>query len=325
MNEGTLVSVVVYTYHSSKTIIETLQSIYKQTYEKIELIVSDDASSDNTVKLVKEWLDTHKERFVRSELKVNFANMGITKHFVKGISYANGKWVKTLAGDDMLMESCIQDDLQYVERHKDTEYLMTSMLYYYNKETSKEMGAGLRAYCRFVCSQTAQKQFRLLLHQDTYTAPSAFFSANLVEKYGEPFNPSKNNEDFPWLLHLTKSGCKLKYLDKPTVKYRQNVSSISRQEGEFFNPSHLKDNKKLEKKLIYPYIKKGDIFYHWNTKVRWFRYRVIVHMGNKRNALTKLVNYILLLLQPYSYKKIAWEIIGRLCLKRNGYIYRGNN
>lgn len=316
MDRGVLVSVVIYTYHSNRTIIDTLESIYNQTYKNIELIVSDDASSDNTTKLVNEWLDTHRERFVRSELKVNSANMGITRHFMKGISYASGKWVKTLAGDDMLVESCIQDDILYVEKHTDTEYLMTSMLYYYNKETIREMGAGLRAYCKYVCSQTAEKQFRLLLHQDTYTAPSAFFSANIVEKYGEPFNPSRNNEDLPWLLHLTNSGCRLRYLDRPTVKYRQDVSSISRQEGEFLNPLHLRDKKKLEKKLIYPYIKKGDILYHWDTGVRWLRYSLILCMGNKKNFFTRVVNCLLLLLQPYSYKKIIWEIIGKICLKR---------
>lgn len=316
MNDDILVSVIVYTYHSNKTIIETLDSVKHQTYKNIELIVSDDASSDNTADLVKDWIEENKERFVRSEWKINPTNMGITKHFMKGISYANGKWIKILAGDDMLLETCIQDDLLYVEEHKDTEYLMTSMLYYYDKTACFEMRPGLRAYCKFVCAQKAEKQYRLLLHQDTYTAPSEFFLANLVKKYGEPFNPSKNNEDLPWLLHLTKSGCRLRYMDKPTVKYRQDVSSISRKEGAFFNPNHLKASKKLEEELICPNIKKGDVFYHWNRSVKWFRYQLIIYLGNKRNFFIIFINRFLLLLQPYTYKKIVWEIIGRLYIKR---------
>lgn len=314
MNGDILVSVIVYTYHSSKTIIETLDSIYHQTYKMLELIVSDDASTDDTQKLVQDWLDKHKERFIRGELKVNPVNMGITKHFMKGISYANGKWIKILAGDDMLLETCIQDDLLYVQRYTDTEYLMTRM-YYYKKGICSEMKAGMRAYARFLDSQSAQKQYWLLLHQDTYTAPSGFFFAGIVEKYGEPFNPSKNNEDLPWLLHLTKSGCRLRYMDKPTVKYRQDVSSISRSENSFFNIAHLKDSKKLEKELIYPYIKKWDILYRWNNAVKWFRYKLIIRMGNKKSTLMVLVNNVLLLLQPYTYKKIIWEIIGRMSLK----------
>ena len=51
-----LVSVVVLAYRSADTIIETLESIKKQTYPKIELIVTDDCSPDNTVEVVENWI-----------------------------------------------------------------------------------------------------------------------------------------------------------------------------------------------------------------------------------------------------------------------------
>ena len=47
-----LVSIVVATYNSAKTVIETLESIKAQTYDNIELIVSDDCSQDNTIDVV---------------------------------------------------------------------------------------------------------------------------------------------------------------------------------------------------------------------------------------------------------------------------------
>jgi len=48
-NSLPLVSIVVVTYNSSSTILETLDSIKAQTYRNIELIVSDDHSTDNTI------------------------------------------------------------------------------------------------------------------------------------------------------------------------------------------------------------------------------------------------------------------------------------
>ena len=64
MNTNPLVSVVVVTYNDSAFIIETLESIKKQTYSNIELIVSDDGSNDDTVKLVKEWVRFNSYSFV---------------------------------------------------------------------------------------------------------------------------------------------------------------------------------------------------------------------------------------------------------------------
>ena len=63
-----LVSVSVITYNSSKTVLETLESVKTQTYPNIELIISDDCSPDNTVEVCREWIEQNKERFVRIEI-----------------------------------------------------------------------------------------------------------------------------------------------------------------------------------------------------------------------------------------------------------------
>ena len=52
MNDNPLVTIGVLSYNSSKTILDTLDSAYKQTYNNIELIVSDDCSSDFTCSIV---------------------------------------------------------------------------------------------------------------------------------------------------------------------------------------------------------------------------------------------------------------------------------
>ena len=54
-----LVSVCVFTYNSSSTILETLSSIYEQSYKEIELIISDDFSLDNTINVSKEEVENY--------------------------------------------------------------------------------------------------------------------------------------------------------------------------------------------------------------------------------------------------------------------------
>ena len=46
-----LVSIIVITYNSAKFVLETLESAKAQTYQNIELIISDDCSSDNTIEI----------------------------------------------------------------------------------------------------------------------------------------------------------------------------------------------------------------------------------------------------------------------------------
>ena len=74
-----LVSVVVVVYNSSETVVETLDTILKQTYRNIELIVTDDCSTDDTVKIVKSWMIENHKRFARCGIVKNKKNFGCDK------------------------------------------------------------------------------------------------------------------------------------------------------------------------------------------------------------------------------------------------------
>ena len=71
MKKEPLVSILVVTYNSSEYIIETLNSCYSQEYKNIELIISDDKSSDNTVEICEEWLTLNASRFYNTCLLVS--------------------------------------------------------------------------------------------------------------------------------------------------------------------------------------------------------------------------------------------------------------
>ena len=82
--QNPLVSIVVITYNSSEYVCETLESAKAQSYQNIELIVSDDASTDNTVPIVTKWIRENKSRFVCVEIVTSPSNTGITaKAYIK--------------------------------------------------------------------------------------------------------------------------------------------------------------------------------------------------------------------------------------------------
>ena len=118
-----LVSVGVLTYNSSKTVLETLESIKAQTYQNIELIISDDASKDNTVEICKEWVEKNKDRFVRCEILTVPENTGIPANVNRRIAASRGEWSKGIAADDALLPDCIENFINYVKEHPEAEII----------------------------------------------------------------------------------------------------------------------------------------------------------------------------------------------------------
>lgn len=112
--ECPLVSIVVITYNSAEYVLETLESAKAQTYQNIELIVSDDCSADNTVETCSRWIEHNKARFVRTKLITIEKNSGIPANCNRGVKAARGEWVKGIAGDDLISEDFVSKCLDGV-------------------------------------------------------------------------------------------------------------------------------------------------------------------------------------------------------------------
>ena len=68
MHKNPLVSVILVTYNSAKFVTETLESIKEQSYDNIELIITDDCSFDGTVEVCNNWIEKNKTRFVKTNI-----------------------------------------------------------------------------------------------------------------------------------------------------------------------------------------------------------------------------------------------------------------
>ena len=80
-----LVSVIVVVYNSSKSVLETIESIKNQTYKNIELVITDDASSDNTIEIVTEWGEKNRNYFNNFLVLKTEKNTGVSANVARGI------------------------------------------------------------------------------------------------------------------------------------------------------------------------------------------------------------------------------------------------
>lgn len=95
MNDD-LVSVVIATYNGERFLREQLDSIYRQTYTNIEVVVADDCSTDETTRILEEYSKKHGLLYV-----INEKNLGYAKNFERAFSLSNGKFVAFCDQDDI--------------------------------------------------------------------------------------------------------------------------------------------------------------------------------------------------------------------------------
>ena len=230
LENNPLVSIIVITYNSAKFVLETLESAKAQTYQNIELIISDDGSTDSTIQICKDWLAQNKDRFVRTELITVEKNTGIPANCNRGVRAAQGEWVKLIAGDDILLENCVEDNVCYIQENKDVRVLF-SKLKLYNETFDNENFLKTIPSRRpepFMSDQiSASNQYKMLLVSDRISfTPSNFFSRQIILDNNGFDESLRFIEDYPMWLKLTRVGVALYFMDSCTCCYRTHSEAI---------------------------------------------------------------------------------------------------
>lgn len=225
-----LVSVAVITYNSSKTVVETLDSIFNQTYQNLELIVSDDCSTDNTVDICQEWINAHKERFFRMELLTVGANTGISANMNRAERACQGEWVKPIAGDDVLFESCIGTCVSYILEHPETVYLFAK-LSPFRENKGEKCNVDISINYDFFLWPIDEQYHYLVFKHNLVPAPTAFYNRVQVNNLGITNDERiPMMEDWPKWLNLLKKRVRFQFISKELVKYRLSEKSVSNSE-----------------------------------------------------------------------------------------------
>lgn len=254
--EQDLVSIIVITYNSVKYVIDALESAKAQTYKDIELIISDDASKDDTVKLCRKWVDENRNRFVRTEILAVDENRGIPANCNRAFGVSQGEWIKLIAGDDMLLPGCLEENIKYIKKNSEIKVLFSYLNMYLDdfKPINFIQKFPSHSNCIFFNSNiTASEQYRLLLLSNRiHSTASVFISREALLNVGGFDEKYKHIEDYPLWLRLTKEGYKMHFMNQITANYRKHDGSIHNfKEKIIIKPSYLK-NKQLMEDYVYP-------------------------------------------------------------------------
>ncbi|PIF59873.1 glycosyltransferase [Flavobacterium sp. 2] len=122
MPDKSLVTIICLCYNHERFIVESLMSAVNQDYPYVELIIIDDFSTDNSRKVIKNWLINYPEiLFIENE-----TNLGSTKSFNKALRHAKGNFIIDLACDDILAVNCVSLQIKAFQK---TQYKNLGVVY----------------------------------------------------------------------------------------------------------------------------------------------------------------------------------------------------
>ena len=105
MNDGIpLISIVMATYNGEKFLAQQIDSILKQSWGNIELIICDDDSDDNTIAIIEKYM----KEYTCIRLYKNLHRLGVVKNFEKAIALSQSQYIALSDQDDIWVENKLE-------------------------------------------------------------------------------------------------------------------------------------------------------------------------------------------------------------------------
>ena len=292
-------SLVVLTYNQSTMIAECLDSILSQNIRSsVELIISDDCSTDSTSSIIDSWVQKHKKEFQNLIYVKQSKNLGISENHKYGISLAQGSVIKYIGGDDFLLPCAIQTYIDFFDKHPDIDCVCSDILVlsYENNFFSFRGVRPLKKHIKYF-EYSAEKQFDELCKQNFIPAPGLCFRSNVAKKSHFMKSSFMRFEDWPTWLDLTRNNYKFRRIPSITIIWRRHNKAIS--ENPFRNKDTCFYKNELEtiNKYIEPFQKNKII--RWDFFFRKKQLKIIIK-GNFSTSVRIRV-FIYNLLRPYYY------------------------
>ena len=123
-----LVTIGVPFFNSQHYVVETLESIKAQTYKKIQLILVDDCSTDESLHVVNDWLKSNGSSFTEVIVIKNPKNSGTSFCCKMMEQVAKGIFFSKLDSDDLIHPKKITTQVEYMIRHPDIALIYSNTL-----------------------------------------------------------------------------------------------------------------------------------------------------------------------------------------------------
>jgi glycosyltransferase involved in cell wall biosynthesis len=131
MQTQPLVSVIMPVYNAGSFLVPAIDSILNQTYQNFEFIIVDDASTDDSLTVIRKYQKQYPNKIKLIALKKN-RNHGGDRCVNEGLKYAKGKYIARMDADDIAHVTRLQKQVDFLESNTDI-FLVGSIAYVIDK------------------------------------------------------------------------------------------------------------------------------------------------------------------------------------------------
>jgi glycosyltransferase involved in cell wall biosynthesis len=204
-----LISIITPTFNHEKYIAECIESVLCQTYTNWEMIIIDDCSTDNTVDIVKSYMDKD-QRIKLIRHNHNYGPLALDKTYNEALSIAKGEWIAILEGDDVWPHYRLERQINIIKHLPKDVVLLHGNVGYIHEDLEKV------TLQRYRVSLIKTEPFNLPYEAFDYLiygynpiySQTALIKKEALEKVGEFIQDPKEIRlvDFPTWLRLSKVG-----------------------------------------------------------------------------------------------------------------------
>ena len=229
-----LVSIILPTYNGEKFLKDSIESILKQTYTNWELIIVNDCSTDNTLKIIEEYA----QKDARIKYISNKVNSKLPQSLNNGFKLAKGEYYTWTSDDNMYKPNAIKKMVEYLNENP------TCDLVSFNFDFITED-------CQFEKKLTDYFPTRNMLQLATYCNVGACFMyrKEIAAKVGEYDTEMFCAEDYDYWCRIAING-NIHYNDENLYMYRNNPQSLTATKSDVIQKRTNEIRKKYALKIL---------------------------------------------------------------------------
>ena len=308
-------SVVIPLYNKQNSIVATLHSVLAQTYQNFEIVVVDDGSTDNSARIVEEFIreavESNRQSPMANRPSIRLVckpNGGVCSARNRGIQEAKYDYIALLDGDDLWDEHYLEEQVRLIKDFPDAKMwgvnyadIVNGKIYPYQQG----MGKDYRGYVEDYFGTS---------HADLFCSSSVVLTKEIAQEVGMQDERMAYSEDLDFWYRIILHA-QVVFYDKVLAFY--NKDAENRAEQNFHAHFDIKRRMEYYVEKYVHYFKENPSFARFiSLRAAWLILQEGYYFGDKydREATDKIIKYLAYEHMPYKYRLIfrTPRFIGRV-------------